>query len=40
MNVCLLINTDTAYKLGLHIWNIDETKEDVVNLFEIKKELF
>ncbi|ARV08121.1 haloacid dehalogenase [Winogradskyella sp. PC-19] len=44
-NECLFIddtkeNTDTAYKLGLHIWNIDETKEDVVNLFEIKKELF
>jgi len=44
-NECLFIddtkdNTDTAYKLGLHTWNIDETKEDVVNLFEIKKELF
>jgi putative hydrolase of the HAD superfamily len=44
-NECLFVddtkdNTDTAYKLGLHIWNIDETKEDVVNLFEIKKELF
>ena len=44
-NECLFVddtkdNTDTAYKLGLHIWNIAETKEDVVNLFEIKKELF
>ena len=44
-NECLFIddtkdNTDTAGKLGFHIWNIDETKEDVVDLFEIKKELF
>ncbi len=42
---CLFIddtkgNTDTAEKLGLHTWNIDETKEDVINLFEIKKDLF
>ena len=42
---CLFIddtkeNTDTAQKLGIHTWNIDETKEDIVNLFEIKKELF
>jgi len=42
---CLFIddtkdNTDTANTLGLNTWNIDETKEDVVNLFEIKKELF
>ncbi|GGI58417.1 HAD family hydrolase [Winogradskyella haliclonae] len=33
-------NTDTAQKLGIHTWNIDETKEDVVNLFEIQKHLF
>lgn len=44
-NECLFIddtkdNTDTAEKLGFHTWNIDETKEDVINLFEIKKELF
>jgi putative hydrolase of the HAD superfamily len=44
-NECLFIddtkdNTDTAEKLGFNIWNIDETKEDVINLFEIKKELF
>lgn len=34
------VNTDTADKLGFHTWNIDETKEDVINLFKIKKELF
>ena len=44
-NECLFIddtkeNTDTAKKLGFHTWNIDETKEDVINLFSIKKELF
>ncbi|MFP4845780.1 HAD-IA family hydrolase [Winogradskyella sp. PE311] len=42
---CLFIddtkdNTDMAKKLGFSIWNIDETKEDVVNLFSIKKDLF
>lgn len=42
---CLFIddtkeNTDTASKMGFHIWNIDETKEDVVNLFQTKKDLF
>jgi putative hydrolase of the HAD superfamily len=44
-NECLFIddtkdNTDTAEKMGFYTWNIDETKEDVVSLFEIKKELF
>ncbi|MGB0981406.1 MAG: HAD family hydrolase [Winogradskyella sp.] len=44
-NECLFIddtkeNTDTAKKLGFHTWTIDETKEDVVNLFSIKKALF
>ncbi len=44
-NECLFIddtkdNTDTAEKLGFKTWNIDETKEDVINLFEIKKDLF
>jgi putative hydrolase of the HAD superfamily len=44
-NECLFIddtkdNTDTADRLGFHTWNIDETKEDVVDLFEIKKALF
>ncbi|WP_369995829.1 HAD family hydrolase [Winogradskyella sp.] len=42
---CLFIddtkeNTDMASSMGIHIWNIDETKEDIVNLFEIKKDLF
>ena len=44
-NACLFIddtkdNTDTAKKLGFNIWNIDETKEDIVVIFKIKKELF
>ena len=33
-------NTDTANQLGIHTWNIDETSEDIVNLFTIKKDLF
>ena len=42
---CLFIddtkdNTDTASTLGIHIWNIDETKENVINLFSIKEDLF
>lgn len=42
---CLFIddtkdNTDTANTIGLHTWNIDETTEDVVDIFKIKKELF
>jgi len=42
---CLFIddtkeNTHAAQKLGIHTWNIDETKEDVVNLFQIQKHLF
>ena len=44
-NECLFIddtkdNTDTAKKMGFKTWNIDETKEDVVNLFKTKKALF
>ena len=44
-NECLFIddtkdNTDRAKQLGFHIWNIDETSEDIINLFKIKKELF
>jgi FMN phosphatase YigB (HAD superfamily) len=44
-NECLFVddtkdNTDIAKQLGFHIWNIDETKDDIINLFEIKKELF
>ncbi len=33
-------NTDAANQLGIHTWNIDETKEDVVDLFSIKNDLF
>jgi putative hydrolase of the HAD superfamily len=33
-------NTDAAKSLGIHTWNINPEKEDVVNLFNIKKELF
>lgn len=33
-------NTDTALSMGFHIWNIDKTQEDVIDLFEIKKDLF
>ncbi len=33
-------NTDSAKRLGIHTWNIDETSEDIVNLFTIKQELF
>ncbi|WP_299521975.1 HAD-IA family hydrolase [Winogradskyella sp.] len=44
-NECLFIddtkeNTEVAESMGIHVWNIDETKEDVINLFEIKKDLF
>jgi HAD superfamily hydrolase (TIGR01509 family) len=42
---CLFIddtkeNTDGATKLDIHIWNIDETTEDIINLFTIKEDLF
>ncbi|MFD0962796.1 HAD-IA family hydrolase [Pseudofulvibacter geojedonensis] len=33
-------NTDAAKKIGFNIWNNDPYKQDVVNLFSIKKELF
>ncbi|QNK78617.1 HAD family phosphatase [Winogradskyella sp. PAMC22761] len=44
-NECLFIddtkdNTDTAATMGFHTWNIDETKEDIITLFETKKDLF
>ena len=44
-NRCLFIddtkeNTDAALELGLHVWNIDETSEDVRDLLETKSELF
>ncbi|WP_179345308.1 HAD-IA family hydrolase [Winogradskyella ursingii] len=43
-NECLFIddtkeNTDTAEKMGFHVWNIDETSEDVVDLLSIKKDI-
>jgi len=42
---CLFIddtkeNTDTASKLGMHVWNNNPKTEDVVNLFTIKSNLF
>ena len=42
---CLFIddkqeNTEGAEKVGLHTWNLKVGKEDVTQLFEIKKELF
>ena len=44
-NECLFVddtkeNTDAAESMGFHVWNIDETQEDVVNLFKIKTTLF
>lgn len=42
---CLFIddtreNTEGAAALGIHTWNLDPAKEDVVDLFTIKSELF
>ncbi|TYA57252.1 HAD family hydrolase [Formosa maritima] len=42
---CLFIddtieNTEAAKKLGINVWNIDETTQDIVDLFTIKEELF
>ena len=42
---CLFIddvkdNTDVANQLGIHTWNINPEKEDVVDLFKIKSDLF
>lgn len=42
---CLFIddtkaNTDTASALGINTWNIDETSQDVIDLFHIKANLF
>ena len=33
-------NTDAAKSLGINTWNIDPKQEDIVNLFNIKAELF
>jgi len=35
-----LANTEAAKQLGIHVWNIDETSEDIIDLFTIKKDLF
>lgn len=42
---CLFIddtkeNTETAAKLGIHVWNNDPKTEDVVDVFTIKNNLF
>lgn len=42
---CLFIddtkeNTDAAAALGIHIWNLEPTREDVIDLFTAKKDLF
>lgn len=42
---CLFIddtkeNTDAAAALGIHTWNLEPTREDVIDLFTTKKELF
>ena len=42
---CLFIddtteNTRAAASLGIHTWNIEPTREDVIDLFTTKKELF
>jgi len=42
---CLFIddtreNTEAAENLGIHTWNIEPTREDVIDLFTAKKELF
>lgn len=42
---CLFIddtpeNTKAAASLGMHVWNLDPTREDVIDLFTAKKELF
>lgn len=33
-------NTDMAFSLGINVWNIDETREDVINLFNLNNTLF
>lgn len=42
---CLFIddtkeNTDAAAELGIHTWNLEPTREDVIDLFTAKQELF
>ena len=33
-------NTAAAAELNIHTWNIDPATQDVVDLFEVKKDLF
>ncbi len=33
-------NTESAKQLGIHIWNINPKREDIIDLFSIRKELF
>ena len=33
-------NTEAAAALGMHTWNLEPTREDVIDLFTAKKELF
>ncbi|WP_417558210.1 HAD-IA family hydrolase [Mesoflavibacter zeaxanthinifaciens] len=35
-----LVNTQTAQKLGINVWNNNPATEDIVDIFTIKKELF
>ncbi len=35
-----LENTEAAKQLGIHVWNIDETSQDICDIFTIKKDLF
>lgn len=42
---CLFIddtpeNTETASRLGFHTWNIEPTREDIIDLFTTKSDLF
>ena len=42
---CLFIddtkeNTDAAQELGIQVWNIDETSEDVIDMFTINNSIF
>ncbi|WP_026753370.1 HAD family phosphatase [Sediminibacter sp. Hel_I_10] len=42
---CLFIddtkaNTDAAAALGIHVWNLDETTQDITQLFDLKSKLF
>ena len=36
----VLENTNAAKKLGIHVWNLEPTREDVIDLFTTNKALF